>query len=1165
MMKALGMALGAAGSASLRCASLVTVLVALATSVHAMGVRAGSSSLIAQPDYTDTFTGTDDGGIAGRPYVAAPLPEYRIESNYGNPETHYVQQPGSAFSIASDRGPGFVQGGAPAYPTTLAPNASGAGSDTGFTQTGGNNLGYGVRYGLRDEYVVQVDMVQVTDRVDITSGDVPGGGFIFAGRSISVFFRGDGGGGVSVFNGGLDTPVPGANTGIAAWNAGQSRWYNYAVRFDIPDNEIEIYVNEVSVAVVDLDTFAGGVYAAGFSNQFVSVSTNTGDRTWTDNFQVGGLVAPCLYSDDFDRADGAPVAGWTEFTNLWRIESNRLVVGPTPTTGPGGEAWAWLGNPASVLPSNVTIEFEIEWLAPGTNGTVGRHGGCSFFGAVPTHRGDPLRRGYTIDWIDRIDDRGIRLIRLDPGGQPLLVGGQLGAATPNPPRRWKIEVAGPNIRFYGDGVLIFDVVDNTYRGGLFGFWQWAGGEHAAYDNLCITEPATILVPCCEISEPAVDACPVVFDGTCSLSIGGGDIVRYTWDFGDGSPTADGAVVEHTYAFADTYTVTLEIENEFGETAMSEKEILVSEVVVDYADDFQRADGAVSGWTVGQGPTWRLEGGVLRAGPSGGGGAGEHWIWAGEQPLYATPEVVFEYDYRFLAPGTVPVVGRHGGFQFHANRATVRTGVDPFSGYFCDWIDRAEDRGIRLTRVDNGAFNLLAPGQGVAAPAQPPVRYRVVVRGPRIQIFGDDVLYVDVMDNTYRGGHFGFWTWESGQEVAIDNLVVTGEPLAPCCEVSDAAPLTGTEVTFDATCSKSFAGAVVSYEWDLGDGTMLEGAVVEHTYTIADAYTVTLVITDDQGNTVETSKLVNVLENLLPFRDCFDRALGPVDGWTPAASQWNIIDGGRLEVNTIATGGEGFLYAGAPPGGVQGDFIAEVDWKYIAATHPDVGRHGAVHFFWNIPTTNRFAADSSGYSLFYIDRLSDRGFTLARWDGAALVVLNPPGGTPAVTEPPTTVRIEVAGDNIRCYADGVLMIDVMDGTYRKGLFALWSWLTNHIVFDNVRIWSGAEPEPCDETPALAGDCNLDGRRDVVDIICYIKLLFPGFILEPDDLVRLPCPGGFGGDANLSILELNGDLVINVSEVIYLSNFLFRSGPPPAQGAGCFEVPSVCGCAGTLGCP
>jgi hypothetical protein len=63
------------------------------------------------------------------------------------------------------------------------------------------------------------------------------------------------------------------------------------VRYDLPDHEIEIYVNEISVGVIDLTTFAGGIYD-NFSNAWVGTGAGVGagDRTWTDNFQVGAVV-----------------------------------------------------------------------------------------------------------------------------------------------------------------------------------------------------------------------------------------------------------------------------------------------------------------------------------------------------------------------------------------------------------------------------------------------------------------------------------------------------------------------------------------------------------------------------------------------------------------------------------------------------------------------------------------------------------------------------------------------------------------------------------------------------------------------------------------------------------------------------------------------------------
>ncbi len=263
-------------------------LLACAQSADGAGVAVGNSSLIGQLDYSDTFTGTDDGGAPNRPYVAAVQgpAAYVVESTYGKPSISF--QIGSGFSFASDRqpgAPGFVAGANP-YPTGIS-NASGAGSLTGFTQTGGS-IDYGIDYGLRNEYIVQVDAVSTPDRIDISSGGTLG---IFGTNSLSVFFRGDGSGSASLFNGTTDTAIPGVIPGFNTGITGAGIWYNYAVRYDILDQEIELYVNETSLGVIDLTTFAGGIYG-GFSNAIVGAGGSGGDRTWTDNFQVGAIPEP---------------------------------------------------------------------------------------------------------------------------------------------------------------------------------------------------------------------------------------------------------------------------------------------------------------------------------------------------------------------------------------------------------------------------------------------------------------------------------------------------------------------------------------------------------------------------------------------------------------------------------------------------------------------------------------------------------------------------------------------------------------------------------------------------------------------------------------------------------------------------------------------------------
>ncbi|WP_336922230.1 PQQ-dependent sugar dehydrogenase [Aquipuribacter sp. SD81] len=82
-------------------------------------------------------------------------------------------------------------------------------------------------------------------------------------------------------------------------------------------------------------------------------------------------------------------------------------------------------------------------------------------------------------------------------------------------------------------------------------------------------------------------------------------------------------------------------------------------------------------------------------------------------------------------------------------------------------------------------------------------------------------------------------------------VISADPIS-----ASEAPLT---VNFDGTGSSDPEGGALTYEWDFdGDGTFdATGATVEHTYTELAAYTVRLRVTDPEGKTGITSRLVTV--------------------------------------------------------------------------------------------------------------------------------------------------------------------------------------------------------------------------------------------------------------------------------------------------------------------
>lgn len=269
------------------------------------GVAVGSSTLLDSLDYSDTFTIGPEASIFERETYGAqgfPLPAGVdiVENNHGNADQFWGS---TNWSIATDTA---VNHGGTGYP-----GGTGAGSETGFTQRGGGG-DWSIPYGLRDVFVVQTDFVQTADRVDLTVGATPSN--IAGEGNLSVFFRKSGQGTeIGLYNGGVGE----VNTGLTSEIPAATLWNNYALKVDIPNDSIEIFVNEVSRGVIDLSTFAEGAFAGILNNSFVGVGAAGSDRLWTDNFQVGPpaedpgpAVPPVLTNVGFDPASSEISLTW---------------------------------------------------------------------------------------------------------------------------------------------------------------------------------------------------------------------------------------------------------------------------------------------------------------------------------------------------------------------------------------------------------------------------------------------------------------------------------------------------------------------------------------------------------------------------------------------------------------------------------------------------------------------------------------------------------------------------------------------------------------------------------------------------------------------------------------------------------------------------------------
>lgn len=84
------------------------------------------------------------------------------------------------------------------------------------------------------------------------------------------------------------------------------------------------------------------------------------------------------------------------------------------------------------------------------------------------------------------------------------------------------------------------------------------------------------------------------------------------------------------------------------------------------------------------------------------------------------------------------------------------------------------------------------------------------------------------------------------------------------------------IDFDASGSYDRDGEIISYEWDLGDGTYQAGVFVNHKYCNNGTYDVTLTVEDDDGNTGEITRsiIIDDVFNLPPSAPLIN---GPLSG------------------------------------------------------------------------------------------------------------------------------------------------------------------------------------------------------------------------------------------------------------------------------------------------
>jgi len=243
-------------------AALVFSLVFLCP-IPSTATPVGQSTLLGDLDYSDTFTVNTANRTGSFHYTNPDAADAYYDVESGSPSTQWHPTQNFSFNIAGNTVGEY-------------PGSSGnPGALTGLAQSGGGVFNFA--YGIRDSYIIQADATFVgTDQIRLGSYASVGAQTGSA-NSLTVIFRR---GAISLHNG--TETATGFTTGIGA---GDTAWHNYAVAFDKPGKTISFFVDETFKGMLDLTSFAGGLYQTYAS---AAVGAGVGGYVgWIDNFQIG--------------------------------------------------------------------------------------------------------------------------------------------------------------------------------------------------------------------------------------------------------------------------------------------------------------------------------------------------------------------------------------------------------------------------------------------------------------------------------------------------------------------------------------------------------------------------------------------------------------------------------------------------------------------------------------------------------------------------------------------------------------------------------------------------------------------------------------------------------------------------------------------------------------
>ncbi len=339
--------------------------------------------------------------------------------------------------------------------------------------------------------------------------------------------------------------------------------------------------------------------------------------------------------------------------------------------------------------------------------------------------------------------------------------------------------------------------------------------------------------------------PVTFDGSGSSAAG--NIVSHNWDFGDGN-TGTGVSPSHTYAAVGTYTVSLTVTDDVGETdtTTAMADIGSAPNVPPIADP----NGPYTG-TVGSSVTFDGSGSSDIDGTI----VSYSWDFGdGNTNTGLTPSN--SHTYATVGTYTVSLTVTDDGGATNTDTTTAT-------------IDPVVDDNIPPTADPNGPYTGIV-GSAVTFDGSGSSDSDGTIASYSWN-FGDGNTGTGVSPShtyTAAGSYTVFLTvTDDGEATGTDTTTaiidsIAGENVPPTADPNGPyAGIDGSPVTFNGSGSSDSDGSIISYDWDFGDGATGTGVTPSHTYATGGTYDVSLTVTDDGGAT-GTDTTTATIQNII---------------------------------------------------------------------------------------------------------------------------------------------------------------------------------------------------------------------------------------------------------------------------------------------------------------